>query len=211
MISTDCLDFKYLISGYLPKRQLTSSVIVWRLKYQLMTREKNVLIKNKMKLLIGLLVVGIALLVGGSLFLLLSPHQAVTKITLAPSLGSYLLDSENEPSEVLLQTVQMNKGISDKQYNSVNLNHPINVGKDILEINGTIQNNDQINKYITLYAEGYDTKGKQVVWTLDAYIQGYIVIHLETGETSEFTLHLNFTENVKSIRIYASNYGVPPP
>ena len=166
---------------------------------------------NKMKLLIGLLVVGIALLVGGSIFLLLSPHQAVTKITLAPSPGSYLLDSENEPSEVLLQTVQMNKGISDKQYNSVNLNHPINVGKDILEINGTIQNNDQINKYITLYAEGYDTKGKQAVWTLDAYIQGYIVIHLETGETSEFTLHLNFTENVKSIRIYASNYGVPPP
>ena len=71
---------------------------------------------NKMKLLIGLLVVGIALLVGGSIFLLLSPHQAVTKITLAPSPGSYLLDSENEPSEVLLQTVQMNKGISDKKY-----------------------------------------------------------------------------------------------
>ncbi len=41
--------------------------------------------------------------------------------------------------------------------------------------------------------------------------QGDIVIHLETGETSEFILHLNFTENVKSIRIYASNYSVPPP
>ena len=39
---------------------------------------------------------------------------------------------------------------------------------------------------------------------------GQMSIHLETGETSEFTLHLNFAENVKSIRIYASNNGVHP-
>jgi hypothetical protein len=176
-----------------------------------MAGEKDVLIMNKMKLLIGLLVVGIVLLGGGLVFLLRSPHQVATEVTLTSSPGTYLTNAKDESSEVLLQAVQINKGVSDKQYTSVNLNHPINQGKDILEINGTIQNNSLINKFITLYAEGYDTKGKQVVWTLDGNIQGYLVIHLETGETGEFTLHLNFTENVKSIRLFASNSSVPPP
>ena len=176
-----------------------------------MAGEKDVLIMNKMKLLIGLLVVGIVLLGGGLAFLLRSPHQVATEVTLTPSSGSYLANAKDESSEVLLQAVQINKGISDKQYTSVNLNHPIKAGKDILEISGTVQNNSLINKFITLYAAGYDTKGKQVVWTLDGNIQGYLVIHLETGETGEFTLHLNFTENVKSIRLFASNSSVPPP
>ena len=88
----------------------------------------------------------------------------------------------------------------------------INAGDPILIVSGSIQNKHPVNKEIVMYAEGYDAMGNQVGWTFDApHIIGQISLHLETEETSEFTLHLNFTENVKSIRIFASNYSVPPP
>ena len=166
---------------------------------------------NKMKLLIGLLVVGIALLVGGSIFLLLSPHQAVTKIMLAPSPGSYLFDSENEPSDVLLQTVQIEKSISNEGIVSTGLAITINSGDPIWVLSGNIQNNHPTKQEIDMYADGYDTKGKQVAWTFDAHIVGQREIQLENGETGAYILTLNFAENIKSIRIFASNHSIPPP
>ena len=88
----------------------------------------------------------------------------------------------------------------------------INIGDPILIVSGSIQNNHQENKEIMMYADGYDKAGKQVAWTLDASsIAGQIGLHLETGETGTFTLHLNFAENIKSIRIFGNNYSQIPP
>jgi hypothetical protein len=75
-----------------------------------------------------------------------------------------------------------------------------------------VQNNHATNKEILMYAEGYDASGKQIAWTYDASsIVGQIGLHLETGEISSFTIHLNFDENIKSIRIFANTYAVTPP
>ena len=168
---------------------------------------------NKMKLLIGLLVLGGLLLGGGLMFLLLSPHPTVIKVTLTPTTGAYLFNSQNESSEVLLKSVAIEKSVSDKQYFSPWYpSHTVNEGEAIFIVSGSIQNNHPANKWINMYAGGYDKTGKQVAWTLDASnILGQILLNLETGETGEFTLHLNPAENIKSITIFASNYPIPPP
>ena len=63
-----------------------------------------------------------------------------------------------------------------------------------------------------MYAEGYDEAGKQIAWTLDAdHIAGQIGLYLGYGETGEFTLHLNLSDGIRTIRIYANNYNVAPP
>ena len=166
---------------------------------------------NKMKLLIGLLVVGIVLLGGGLVFLLRSSHQVATEVTLTPSPGSYLFDSQNEPSEVLLQTVQIEKSVSNVGITSTRSAIAINEGGPIWVISGNIQNNHPTKQKIDMYADGYDAKGKQVAWTLDAHIVGQREIQLENGETGAYVLTLNYSGNIKSIRIFGNNYAVTPP
>jgi hypothetical protein len=134
-------------------------------------------------------------------------------ISISPSPGSYLTNSENMSSQVLLKDVQIYKGISDRQY--ISPWYPagtVNIGESILVLSGSVQNKHLQNKEIAMYAEGYDDTGKQVAWTLDAaHIAGQIGLHLENEETGQFTLHLNLAENIKSIRIFANNYPITPP
>jgi len=164
---------------------------------------------NKMKMLIGLLVLGVALLSAGIVFLTRAPQPM--KVTLTPSPGNYLFDSQNEPSEVLLQTVQIEKSVSNVGITSTGSAIAINEGGPIWVISGNIQNNHPTTQAIDMHADGYDAKGKQVAWTFDAHIVGQREIQLENGETGAYILILNYSGNVKSFRIYASNSSVPPP
>jgi hypothetical protein len=166
---------------------------------------------NKMKLLIGLLVLGLVLLGAGLVFLLISSPQTTIKITLTPSPGNYLFDSQNEPSEVLLQTAQIEKSVSNVGITSTGSTIAINEGGPIWVISGNIQNNHPTTQTISMYADGYDAKGKQIVWTFDAHIVGQREIQLENGETGAYVLTLNYSGNIKSIRIYANNYDQVPP
>lgn len=170
---------------------------------------------NKMKLLIGLLALGVILLGGGILFLLLSPQQTGTKVMLTPLLGSYLMNSQNESSQVLLQTVKIEKSvIGQPNVSSWPMTVTVNAkpGDPILIISGSVLNNHPSNKEITMYAEGYNTAGKKVALTLDeGSVSGIIGFHLETGESGTFTLHLNYSADIKSIHIFANNYDQVPP
>ncbi len=175
---------------------------------------------TKMKLYIGLLVLGLVM-IGGGLWFAFKPSAVSTlEIAVTPSPGNYLTNSQNVSSEVLLKDIQVSYGVSDRQYGypyfyageSVWYQHAVNIGEPILIVSGNIQNNHKENKEIAMYAEGYDETGKQVAWTLDAaHIAGQIGLHLETEETGEFTLHLNFSKETKTIRIFANNYTVTPP
>ena len=168
---------------------------------------------KKMKLLIGLLILGIVFLGTGLVFLLLPTQQTVLKVTLTPAPGTYLFNSQNDSSYVILKNVQIEKVVADRQYISPwSTKNIINAGEPILIVNGTDQNNHPTNKEIMMYAEGRDKTGKQVSWTLDASsIAGQIGFHLETGETDTFTIHLSFNESIKSIRILGNNYSQMPP
>ncbi|MDD5702840.1 MAG: hypothetical protein PHU23_12415 [Dehalococcoidales bacterium] len=168
---------------------------------------------NKMKLLMGLGVLGIVLLAGGIWFLLDSNEQVQgLEIIVLPAPGNVLYNSQNESSEVLLKNIQVKRSISDKQYIFPWLPEKIEPDDQILVVSGSIQNNHPDYKEIGMYAEGYDEAEKQVSWTLDAaHIAGQIGLHLENGESGQFTLHMNFTNDLNSIRIYASNYPFTPP
>ena len=166
-----------------------------------------------MKLYIGLLVLGLAMVAGGLWFVFNSSTVGTLEITVIPSPGSYLSNSQNISSEVLLKDIQVNKGVSDKQYFSIRYPpHTVNVGESILVISGTIQNKHEENDEIDMWAAGYDETGKEVAWTLDAaHLPGHIGLHLENDEAGQFTLHLNMADNIKSICIFANNYPIMPP
>jgi len=173
-----------------------------------------------MKLYIVLLVLGLVMVGAGS-WVMLKPSTVETfSMSVSPPPGNYLVNSQNVSSEVLLKDIKIETGGSDKQYGypyffageSVWSQHAVNIGDPVLIVSGNIQNKHKENKEIAMYAEGYDTAGTQVAWTLDAaHIAGQIGLHLETGETGEFTLHLNYPENITSIRVFANNYPVTPP
>lgn len=167
---------------------------------------------NKIKLLIGLLALGL-ILVGSSTWFLLNPVKQELKIGVSPAPGSYLLNSFGESSEVLLKDIRINTEINDKHYFSPSYPaHTVDTGEYILVVNGSVQNQHPENSYIGMYAEGYDETGKQVAWTLDAaHVAGQIGLHLENGKTGELTLHLNFSKNIKSICIFAFTSPIPIP
>ena len=150
---------------------------------------------------------------GGEAPSVVPDSTAGVEIKVEPTLGSYLNNSQNESSEVLLKDVKVNNGVCDKEYFSPSYpSHTIKEGDPCLIVNGHIQNKHKENSEIAMYAEGYDEAGKQVAWTLDAaHISGQIGLHLEYGETGEFTLHLNLSENTRTVWIYANNYNVTPP
>jgi len=135
------------------------------------------------------------------------------EIEVEPAVGSYLRNAFDEPSGVILKDIQIKTDICDKEYFSPWYpSHTVKKGEPCLVVSGHIQNMHQENSEIAMYAEGYDTSGEQVAWTLDrAHISGQIGLHLEYEETGEFTLHLNLSENTSTIRIYANNYSVTPP
>ncbi|MFC1865364.1 hypothetical protein ACFLYB_01455 [Chloroflexota bacterium] len=133
-------------------------------------------------------------------------------VTLGGQPKVYLKNKQEVSSEVLLRNFQTDEGVSDEQYSSPWYpSHTVNVGEPILIVSGTIQNKHNENTWIEMWAEGYD-KGNQVAWTLDAaHLAGYILLNLETDETGEFTIHMNYSEDVSFVRIYANNYPVVPP
>jgi len=131
-----------------------------------------------------------------------------------PRPNNYLFNSLNQSSQVLLKTIQVNTNVKSSQQYMPPWSIPtkINIGDRIVEVRGTILNNHPQNKEIAMYAQGFDKEGNQVSWTLDAaHIIGQIGLHLEKDEVGKFTLHLNYTDNLRVIRIFANNYAQDPP
>jgi len=123
-----------------------------------------------------------------------------------------LRDTYDEPLEVFLTNVQVERIISDRYYFSLWYPVHVHVGEPILVVSGTIRNEHPANTWISMFANGYDGEEEQVAWTLDsAHVAGQILRYLENGETGEFTIHLNPAENIETIRIFADSYNVPPP
>jgi hypothetical protein len=137
---------------------------------------------------------------------------AINEIEVSPAPGNYLRDTHDEPLEVFLIDVQVERIISDRYYFSPWYPGHVHVGEPILVVNGTIRNEHPANTWISMFADGYDGEGEQVAWTLDAaHIAGQILRYLDNGETGEFTIHLNMAENIETIRIFADSYNQAPP
>lgn len=142
-----------------------------------------------------------------------SPETGVLEgLSITPGPGEILPNSDNRSSEIVLKNIRIDKVLSDKQYFSPW--YPPNTvkqGENILVARGTVKNNG-LNPEITIYAIGLDVAGNQVLWTLDqSGIAGRVGLHLGKGDTGEFTLHMNYSEAVKSIHIFADTYQTAPP
>jgi hypothetical protein len=112
---------------------------------------------------------------------------------------------------LLLQDVRIFKSICEEKYFSPRRPGEVEKGDPCFLVIGRIQNLNEGKSDIAMYAEGYDEAGEQVGWTLDAaHIVGQIGLHVDYQETAEFTLHLNFTEDLKTIHIYANAYSATP-
>jgi hypothetical protein len=158
---------------------------------------------NKTSTLIVILITLVALSMGCT----------TNEFEVLPTAGNYLCDTYDEPLEIVLVNAQIEQNIRDEEYFTPW--YPggvVDVAVPILVVNGTIRNEHTANMYISMFAEGYDGKGKQVAWTLDAtHISGQILRYLDNDETGEFTIFLNTAENIETIRIFANSYDQPPP
>jgi len=135
----------------------------------------------------------------------------VNKIAIQPEPGSYLGTPDGELSKVLLQDVQIRKGVCDKDYFSPWF-PSAKKGDPCLVVSGHVQNQDKDKFHIGMSALGYDETGEAVAGTLDAaHIAGAIGLYLEYEETGEFTMHLNFSDNISTVRIFAQSAPVPLP
>ena len=130
------------------------------------------------------------------------------EIIVEPALGSYIGNSL-----IILKDIQIKTDICDRKYFSPWYpSNGLEKGDPCLVVSGHIQNRHKGKSNIAMYAEGYDEAGEQVAWTLDAaHLPGRIQLGLEYGETGAFTLHLNVSEDIRTILIFAGAYEFPPP
>ena len=127
------------------------------------------------------------------------------EIIVEPALGSYIGNSL-----IILKDIQIKTDISDKKYFSP-WYPSLEKGDPCLIVSGHIQNRHKGKSNIVMSAEGYDEAGEEVAWTLDAAPHHRIQLGLEYGETGAFTLHLNVSEDMRTILIFAGAYEFPPP
>ena len=165
--------------------------------------------------LLSLLIIVLALL-GTSAWLLAnrSPSgnaETAIEIAVVPGPGSMLTTPNGEFSKILLEDVQIERTVSDKQYDQLIPNNPIKPGDPILLLTLTIQNTHPEYKIVGISAVGYDALGAQVARTLDDVLHAMAWTQLEYQQIGEITLHLNFPKNIKSIKIFGNNYQYPVP
>ncbi len=154
---------------------------------------------------------------------LLSSCTLRQEISIIPTPGSDLRDSENVPSGVTLQTVNLAKGVSDRQYQYISherdlLYRPItktvslDTGATIWVLSGTVQNEQEAGKDIVLYAQGIHGGGELVSWTLGSTdTLGQVRLHVDAKKTTDFTLHMYYSSESMTIRIFGASANATSP
>lgn len=159
-------------------------------------------------------IIGLVLLGSGTWFLLNPVRQTQTgelEIAIIPGPGSVLTKSNGELSEVFLESIKVERIVSDKQYDQLIPNQTIKPGEPILLVTLSIQNKHPVYKIVGISAVGYDAAGVQVARTLDDILHGMAWAQLEYQEIGKITLHLNFSKSIKLIKIFGNTYQYPVP
>jgi hypothetical protein len=85
-------------------------------------------------------------------------------------------------------------------------------GDTILTVSGHVRNMDQEKIEVALWAEGYNSSGKQVGWTLDGNLDSNRVGgYLEYQKACDFAMYVNLAADLQTIRIYTVGHIIPPP
>jgi hypothetical protein len=139
--------------------------------------------------------------------------QTISDIEIEPSPESFMyIFDESKLSDVMLNgDGEVYIGYSERDYFPTP-NSNVKKGDPILVVIGEIRNKNKEDKYVIMHAVGYDVDGNRVADTLDAYFaEGFISLEVPYENLGNFVIHLNFAENIKTIRITAkTSYNQPP-
>ena len=124
--------------------------------------------------------------------------DATTEIRVEPALEQNLFSF----SRVVLKDVTVSPGVLEQQYPGAR------IGQPCLIVRGDVRNMDTDNSTLAIFAYGYNPAGEQVAGTLDAEgVPGQVTVHLEYGQTGQFTLHLNASDEIETVRIFAFTHA----
>lgn len=138
------------------------------------------------------------------------PNGPSADITLLPEPGSILSDG------IVLRSVGVRQGVLDKDYVNISGGEPTATkkGEPCWLVTGQIESRLESDKYMTMYAKGFDVNGQEVAHVLDAGpIMGIIAVFLPAKGFGGFILHLNAAPEVVRIELFPSNSlsDIPPP
>jgi hypothetical protein len=142
------------------------------------------------------------------------PNSPSPDITILPEPGQYLYYDSRSSIGTTLRSVSVRLGVLEKDYMTLFMDQPIvKKGEPCWLVTGQIESQLESDKYMTMYAKGFDVNGQEVAHVLDAGpIIGIIAISLPAKGFGGFILHLNAAPEVTRIELYPSKdlSDIPP-
>jgi hypothetical protein len=144
------------------------------------------------------------------------PDNALPGIVIEPVPGKYLYYDSQLSVGTLLNSVSVRQDVSQQEFYPLPNRTPskVNKGDPILLVTGQIESQLAQDKYLTMYAKGYDSEAQEVSYVLDhGPIDGVISVFLPAKGFGGFIIHMNAAPEVVRIRLTPSDllYDIPPP
>jgi len=131
-------------------------------------------------------------------------------VILEPTPGSYLERGNGEQSPVKLIDANVSVGICQRPYGIMDSRDMLHIGDPCLLVAGRVENHHEEESEVILHAYGYDEDGDIVARILDSYcLPGALGLDVDPGEKGDFLLHMNPSERLRTIRLYASIFEEP--
>ena len=133
----------------------------------------------------------------------------LSTLQLTPQFGEYFT-SEGGKSKLLLSDSNLKYCYLSQK--DICIPDAANVGDLCIVINGTIKNEYVKDYYILMSAHALNSEGELIGGITDSGpICGTIVLHVKSGQTDIFNMHLKYREDIEQIVIRANVHEVPPP
>ena len=87
------------------------------------------------------------------------------------------------------------------------------MGDPGIVITGTIKNEYDRDYYICMAAHAFNSEGEQIGHSIDpGPVCGVIALHVGSGQTRDFELHLRYREDIERIELFVGCVSeIPPP
>jgi hypothetical protein len=136
-----------------------------------------------------------------------------TEIAVKPCPGGYLACDDLSPG-MMLEDIAVETSTCKRDY--INLDPASEgigrAGDPCLLIHGRIRNERGESYYVAIWASGDDSTGNAVSRTLDcAHTCGQGLVAVGGSGVKDFTLHLNYADDIRFINIHSRCYSTPPP
>jgi len=130
------------------------------------------------------------------------PPVASSVIAVEPEADNYLSTTHDEVTAILLEEADVSFGVCDEDVGD------LKTGDPCIVVSGRITSHDTESWVIALRAVGYDQNGLKMAHTQESFmIPGRAGVEARYGETAAFVIHLNTSDEVETIRLYAQSHS----